>query len=145
MFGAEWLTEKFWNAIHYSHPEEHDLLRILGGEPSATIRGLIIVTAVGLAPFAEEFFFRGMLQSAFGKLIDPSARFRWFASSLAIVFTSIAFALVHGALWMMPPLFFFSLCLGYAYAITANLWVPIFVHAAFNGISIVFFLATRHG
>ena len=56
------------------------------------------------------------------------AGIRW----LAIVITSVLFALVHGALWMMPPIFFLSLCLGYVYERTANLWAPITVHLMFN-------------
>jgi membrane protease YdiL (CAAX protease family) len=145
MFGMVFLTEKFWNVIHFSHPEEHDLLRILGEEPRATIRRIIIVAAVALAPLAEEFFFRGMLQNAIRKLIDECGHFTWLSQAIAIGLVSVAFALAHGALWMMPPLFFFSLCLGCAYAFTRNLWVPMFVHAAFNAVSIATFLATRHG
>jgi membrane protease YdiL (CAAX protease family) len=58
----------------------------------------------------------------------------------AILLTSILFALVHNAgassLWMLPPLFLLSVCIGYAYERTGTLWVPIFTHAAFNGLSL---------
>ena len=59
------------------------------------------------------------------------------------VLASIAFTAVHGALWMMPPIFVLSLCLGYAYHRTRNLWVSIIVHACFNAASIVVFLYGR--
>ena len=41
------------------------------------------------------------------------------------------------------PIFVLSLCLGYAYERTRNLWVPIFMHAAFNASSVVMFLFFR--
>lgn len=153
MFGVIFLTEKFWNMIHYSHPAEHDLLRILGNEPNVAIRATVVISAVLLAPLFEEFFFRGMLQTAVRKLIQGrSERPGWGVRWLAIIIVSIAFATVHipfgqghGELWMVPPIFFLSLCLGLAYEITRNLWVSIIVHGAFNSASIVMFLATRHG
>jgi membrane protease YdiL (CAAX protease family) len=61
---------------------------------------------------------------------------RW----LAIVVTSVLFALVHGAVWMMPPIFFFSLCLGYVYERTGNLWAAIAVHLLFNLVNVVLFV-----
>ena len=45
---------------------------------------------------------------------------------------SILFALVH-PLPTFPPIFFLSLCLGYVYERTGNLWASIFIHAIFNG------------
>jgi membrane protease YdiL (CAAX protease family) len=65
--------------------------------------------------------------------IDVTAR--W----IAIVFTSFIFALVHPQLWMMPPIFILSLCLGYAYERTGNLWVPILIHASFNAVNVALF------
>ena len=68
----------------------------------------------------------------------PGAGVRW----LAIVVTSVLFALVHGALWMMPPIFFLSLCLGYVYERTGNLWAPVTVHLAFNLVSVTIFVSS---
>jgi membrane protease YdiL (CAAX protease family) len=62
---------------------------------------------------------------------------RW----LAIIVTSVLFALVHGALWMMPPIFFLSLCLGYLYERTSNLWAPVTVHLMFNLASVTIFVS----
>ena len=42
--------------------------------------------------------------------------------------------------WMAPLIFVLSLCLGYAYERTGNLWVSIIIHAAFNTTSTVIFL-----
>jgi membrane protease YdiL (CAAX protease family) len=63
------------------------------------------------------------------------------ASWAAIVLTSVAFALVHEA-WTWPLIFLLSLCLGYAYERTSNLWVPITIHALFNTVSTVVYYVT---
>jgi membrane protease YdiL (CAAX protease family) len=68
----------------------------------------------------------------------PGPGIHWFA----IVVTSVLFALVHGALWMMPPIFFLSLCLGYVYERTANLWASITVHLMFNLASVTIFVSS---
>jgi membrane protease YdiL (CAAX protease family) len=43
---------------------------------------------------------------------------------------------------MMPPIFFLSLCLGYIYERTANLWAPITVHLMFNLASVTIFVSS---
>jgi membrane protease YdiL (CAAX protease family) len=144
MLGTEWL----WNRIHFEHPTEHDLLQILGETSSPPMKLAIIASAIFLAPLFEELLFRGYLQSA---LLATFLRWRgrteaWTATGprwVAIIVASIAFTLVHQHLWLMPPIFFLSICLGYAYERTNNLWVTIFVHAAFNGVSTLVFLITR--
>jgi membrane protease YdiL (CAAX protease family) len=70
------------------------------------------------------------------ELSGPQSWHRW----AAVVITSLAFAAVHGELWLMPPIFFLSLCLGYAYERTGKLWVTMLVHAAFNLTSTILFL-----
>jgi membrane protease YdiL (CAAX protease family) len=144
MFAVVFLTQKFWDLIHFAHPNEHDLLRVLGEEPSRLVRVAIIISAIVLAPLFEEFFFRGMIQSAVRESLETlqpalKIRNRW----IAIVFTSLIFTMVHGALWLAPPIFFLSLCIGYAYERTRNLWTSIIVHASFNAASVAMFLVFR--
>jgi membrane protease YdiL (CAAX protease family) len=67
-----------------------------------------------------------------------AARIHW----MAVLCTSIIFALIH-PLWMSPIIFVLSLCLGYAYERTGNLWTSILIHAAFNSVSTVAFLNLR--
>jgi hypothetical protein len=62
------------------------------------------------------------------------------ATWAAVVATSIVFAAVHPQ-WTRPPIFLLSLCLGYAYERTGNLWVPIVIHAAFNSVSTLLYLS----
>jgi membrane protease YdiL (CAAX protease family) len=139
MFGVMWLTEKFWTAIQFKHPTEHDLLKILGNESNPMWKVGIIISAVVLAPLFEEFFFRGTLQAGLSALFGNSKGPRW----LAILLASICFTAVHGALWLAPPIFFLSICLGFAYDRSRNLWVPIAVHSVFNATSVILFLLLR--
>ena len=119
------------------------MLKILSETSSWPWRIAIIASAIGLAPLFEEFLFHGYLQTAIAATIA-----RWSGQNIwprwpAILLASIAFTAVHEHLWLMPPIFFLSICLGYAYERTNNLWVPILIHAAFNGVSTAIFLITR--
>ena len=54
--------------------------------------------------------------------------------------TSVLFAVVH-PMWTAPVIFLLSLCLGYVYERTGNLWATIVIHAMFNTASTLLFLA----
>ena len=69
---------------------------------------------------------------------QTATRPRWMAW-LAVIITSVMFAAVHD-LWMAPLIFLLSLCLGFAYERTGNLWTPIVIHALFNTTSTLFYL-----
>ncbi len=81
-----------------------------------------------------------MLQSAFKVMLNrtPAGVQRW----VSIVATSFAFTAVHEP-WTMPVIFILSMCLGYAYDRTKNLWVPMIIHASFNAVSVAMFLYLR--
>jgi membrane protease YdiL (CAAX protease family) len=65
---------------------------------------------------------------------------------LAVFLTSIVFMLIHVQPWMFPPIFCLSICLGYVYERTGNLWANITIHALFNTSSTIIYLLTRgHG
>ena len=78
--------------------------------------------------------------------LGRSAAPRW----AGIVIASLLFAAVHAG-WMAPPIFVLSLCVGYAYERTGNLWTAIVMHATFNITSTLIFLKmggarhARHG
>jgi len=145
MIWANFLSGLFWRLVGHQHPNEHDLLRALGSSSSPAMRIGIVFSAIIATPIFEELLFRGCLQTALVVSLSRSEeaarqpRIRW----IAIIFTSLTFALFHGALWMMPPIFFLALCLGYAYERTGTLWVSILIHASFNTMSIIYFLLTR--
>lgn len=78
-------------------------------------------------------------------LNEPRRPYVW-QTWLAVFLTSIAFMLVHFQPWMFPPIFCLSLCLGYVYERTGNLWANIAIHALFNTTSTVIFLMQQgHG
>lgn len=157
------LIEQLYKLVAYEHPRAHEALELLLNEPYYA-QGLTLLSILVLAPLVEEVIFRGLLQTLIRQFLmhlklgghndgliasglDQSQivaderrshgvmRYQW----AAIVLTSIAFAGVHET-WSMPPIFVFSLCLGYVFERTGNLWSAITLHALFNGVSTAQFL-----
>jgi membrane protease YdiL (CAAX protease family) len=106
-------------------------------DPHPTIRALHDVSqpfgvhvalwlgAVVVAPLAEEFFFRGLLQTLFVKVL----RSRWMAILLAsLVFGAVHFSQAHA----VPALIALGLLMGYAYERSGSLLPPVLIHAVFN-------------
>jgi uncharacterized protein len=113
----------------------HPYLQQLGQASGQKQRALILISIVVAAPISEEIFFRGCLQTFFSALFSRRGG-RW----MAVVVTSFLFAMAHGDWWARPPIFVLSLCLGYAYERTGNLWTSIMIHAAFNAVQAAIFL-----
>lgn len=93
-----------------------------GPGPTALILAGVLVVLV--APFVEEFLFRGLLYGVakrFGGRVP------------AIIATSILFAAVHITPGSLLPLFMLSVGLTVAYERTGSLWTPVLMHMAFNG------------
>ena len=143
VLGAAILTEWVYRAIDYTHPGAHDLLRVLRRSGETMTRTLIIAGATVVAPLAEELMFRGHLQTILRRALARTSTSGGGASPMgtwgAIVIASAMFAAVHPA-WTWPPIFMLSLCLGWLYERTGNLWAPIALHAAFNAVSTLIFL-----
>jgi membrane protease YdiL (CAAX protease family) len=89
------------------------------------------VFAVGIAPVAEEFIFRGTLFPFVKQLGFP--KFAW-------VGVSFLFALIHLNLPTFVPLFVFALALTWLYERTDNLLAPITAHALFNAVNLAMLL-----
>jgi uncharacterized protein len=128
-------------ALRSSAPYVHPYLQLLGESHDPRGRLLIFISILIAAPIAEELFFRGCLQTFFVGLFArrkswPPARTRW----LAVLLTSLLFAAAHGDWWSRPPIFVLSLCLGYAYERTGNLWTAITIHASFNAAQTLLFI-----
>ncbi len=157
MFAAVGIIQEVWRVCGFAPPEEHVLLKVFSESAVPIDKWLVIFSAVILAPLFEEMLFRGHVQTAVLAMLGrtksrgfevvianyesppqvltvnviPTAH-RW----AAICIAAALFALAHGALWMMPPLFLLAVCLGYAYERTGNLWTNIIMHASFNAVSI---------
>ena len=105
--------------------ERHEELDVLIKYPQVISRLLVVLLAVVVAPLVEEMLFRGILQSMLRSYID----WPW----LAISGCSVLFAAVHPEMAHWPALFVLSMGIGYAYEKSGSLWQAIFVHAMFNG------------
>jgi membrane protease YdiL (CAAX protease family) len=93
------------------------------------------IAAAVIAPVAEEFLFRGYLYPTLKRTLGalPSA-----------IFGAVLFAAIHNNAVSLPGLALLALALTVAYEWSGSLWVPIFMHAFFNGISLLIAAATAH-
>jgi membrane protease YdiL (CAAX protease family) len=112
-------------APDYSISEHEAIQALLHAEPSIWVASLIIFSAVVLAAFAEEMFFRGLVQPALATWL----RSPWAAVLLsAMMFGYFHFPLLH----TIPALSVFGVALGYVYARTGSLTLAVLLHAIFN-------------
>jgi len=114
----------------------HDLsaqrtVEALQGSDSKVELILSIAMACVAAPVVEELLFRGYMYGAVKTATNPI---------FAAVVIGGLFAVVHGNLPALLPLWAFSLMLCAAYEWTRCLWVPIGMHAFFNAANIVLML-----
>jgi len=88
----------------------------------------VYVVAVVAAPVFEEIVFRGLL-------------FPWLVRRVGfwpgVTMVSALFAGMHLHVPSLLPLFILSILFCVAYARTRSLWVPIGMHACFNGVTII--------
>lgn len=83
------------------------------------------IGAIVLAPVAEELFFRGLIQTFLGSHLPR----RW----MAILFSSVAFGLVHSSqVQAIGALTLLGVILGLAYERSGSLIPPMIIHAVFN-------------
>lgn len=112
---------------------QHEALQVITQSSSAPLQTLMVVLAVAVAPLIEELLFRGLFQTMIRSYVGRP----W----PAIVIASILFAVIHQDAEHWPALFVLALGLGYSYEKSGSLLRAIFMHAMFNGISIVSVLA----
>ncbi len=106
-------------------------LPLFGTDPFGLAMAFFFI--VGVAPFVEEFFFRGFIYRIFTKTWPV-----WLGS----VFTAALFALIHFQFQSFIPLFILGLVLNATYQRTQSLWTPIAFHMLNNlvafGVELVF-------
>lgn len=154
VYAAMVLSEWVYRQAGYRHPNEHDLLRVMGDARDPLIKYLAIVAAVVVAPLWEELLFRGHIQTLLREALtrlraaakgtagfpdDAGRRARPLESWGAILLASLLFAGVHQP-WTAPPIFCLSVCFGLAYERTGNLWTSVTMHAMFNGVMTTIYL-----
>ena len=98
--------------------------------PWLVVLGLVVVLG---APFVEELVYRGFVQAGLQSRINDV---------VALVFTAMWFAGVHGRVAELPGLFAFALVLGVAFQMTKRLGMPVVAHLAFNATGLAFLALT---
>lgn len=97
---------------------------------------IAVLATVVVAPIAEEIFFRGVAFNAW---------MREYGLRRAIVLSALLFALIHGSLGALVPIFVLGIALAVIYRRTGNLASNIALHATFNAISVLLALLVRFG
>jgi membrane protease YdiL (CAAX protease family) len=97
---------------------------------------IAVLATVVVAPIAEETFFRGVAFNAW---------MREYGVRRAVVLSALLFALIHGSLGALVPIFALGVALAVLYRRTGNLASNIALHATFNGISVLLALLVRFG
>jgi membrane protease YdiL (CAAX protease family) len=111
-------------------PDQEDIGGELGvGNPSIVIAVLAVVMIVGLAPIAEELFFRGF--------VFAGLRARWSLWPAAIT-SGLIFGLVHAptGITTVVPLAALGLALCWLYDRTGSLWPCVIAHMINNGLAL---------
>ncbi|MCX6923865.1 MAG: CPBP family intramembrane metalloprotease [Verrucomicrobia bacterium] len=122
--------------IFNMHPEEQLAVRMMHVSRSLSARIMLGVSAILVAPVAEEILFRGILYPAVKQAGFPQ---------VALWGTSVLFAAIHMNLLSFVPLTVLALVLVALYERTNNLLAPITAHALFNAVNLVtLFLQEAH-
>ena len=109
-------------------PSMQDVVNVFLNTKSPFMLAALVVLAFGVAPLVEEMLFRGILL--------PAITARWNATA-GIVISSILFALLHFHLPSFMPLFLLAVGFSLLYIYTRSLWVPVIMHALFNGLNVL--------
>lgn len=128
IFGITLLYTLVVQGLGYTHllpPPTPVVLREAEGLQTLFVVGVVVL----LAPLAEEVFFRGFL------LTGLSPRF---TRPGALVLSSALFAVLHGAVGLMVPVFFAGLILGVLFLRSGSLAVPFTAHALQNALAYAF-------
>ena len=122
---ADWLTAR---AAGASETSRQGIIELFSGSQLLEQRVLIIVLAVVVAPFAEEFIFRfflyGVLRRYAGRVI-------------ALMISAVLFAAVHAHLPSFAPLFVLGACFTLAYEWSGSLLVSMTMHSIFNSLTLL--------
>ncbi len=108
--------------------ERHEQIELVQNYTQPAIQAAILIGGALVTPFFEEVLFRGLIQSTIRSYnIRP-----W----PAIVITSVIFTLFH-PFGLQPAVFVLGMLLGYAYEKSGSLFRPMFIHALFNGLTLI--------
>lgn len=121
-------------------PYQHPIIDYLNEHSDPRAIALVVLAAIVVAPIAEEFLFRRVLQGWLETLPLP------LGSATAIGLASLAFAAAHaghGLAWM--PLLGLGVVLGVLVRQTGSIGPAILLHALFNAVSVGLLLLQLSG
>ena len=114
---------------------EHPVVDFLEANRDLTAAGIVVISAVVVAPLTEEFFFRRVLQGWLEKRFADEA-------GVAVSLSAIAFASAHAGQGLaFLPLFPLALVLGWIARQTGSIVPSTLLHAMFNAVSVFLLLA----
>ena len=135
IWGVGFLWERF---LQNSSPEQSlvTLFRSSAESGDWSVVRLVAVSAFVQAPIVEEVLFRGYFYVTLKRYTGAVA---------ASLFTAALFALCHGNIRVIPGLFVLSLCQTVILERFGSLWICIFMHACFNGLSLLLLYMESQG
>ncbi|NOX58158.1 MAG: CPBP family intramembrane metalloprotease, partial [Planctomycetes bacterium] len=125
--GVLYATQEITMLLDPKHdfPEHRVIDLLTASDRPVWLVPLLWVGTTILTPIAEEFFFRGLLQTSLCRWIKN----RW----LAIFVASLIFGIAHADQpQVIPAITVFGIILGVTYERTGSLVAPIVAHALFN-------------
>lgn len=135
--GFVWLMNSAFSIDMYSAREEEIVITLQGYFQNrqwfSLIGEMLAISLVG--PLWEEVLFRGLVQTYF---------MRKFPTSLAVIISSLLFAMAHGDPTLALPLFVSGLFLGGLYAYTKSLWPPIVLHILNNTVCTILIVLNKY-
>ncbi|MGD9734146.1 MAG: lysostaphin resistance A-like protein [Solirubrobacterales bacterium] len=110
-------------------PDQQDIARDLGLDSNLLLTIVSVALIAGLAPIAEELFFRGMF-------------FAGLRTRLSFLPAALISGAVFGSLHLptgpstVPPLIFFGFLLAWVYARSGSIWPAVIMHAINNSLAL---------
>ncbi|MCP5537126.1 MAG: CPBP family intramembrane metalloprotease [Akkermansiaceae bacterium] len=136
LFGLEMTGYNAWLSDYFGDQAKlQQTVKTYQETSAVTIRVMIAVSVILIAPIAEEIVFRGYIYTVTKRYSD-----RFFAAILS----SLLFGVVHFNVMAFVPLVFLALVLVLAYELSGSIWAPISIHALFNATTILFQEAKFH-
>lgn len=126
---AQWVEQRFG-----AQPQE--VVQLLKNSWDPALLVALVLSAVIIAPIAEEIIFRGYIFRVTREYTGfwPGA-----------LFSGLLFGVIHFNVLGFPVLALFGVMLAFIYEKTKTIWAPIACHAAFNGFQVAMALLLKFG
>jgi membrane protease YdiL (CAAX protease family) len=115
-------------------PTLQDIALLLTADNPLWLRLYMMFMAVVLAPVFEECLFRGILFPLFARKLGLGS---------GIFISSLLFASIHFHAPSLVPLCVVAIGFAMGYLVSGSLWVPVTMHALFNGVNLGLLMALR--